>query len=584
MAQSPSQAWPEQLHRAARGGKDAFDRTVFGWLLDLQRMPDIDISQDTLRELLPLLAQWLRAAPLATPREQLRLITVRHALHGLVLASATALDDFLAGALDLPGDILAALPWQRRKFALLGSSRLRKLPDLDAWSTRAPDEAWLFAIAALTQPPIGAATLGNMNAVVDMLADAALPALPFEFLVEVNNASYGITFATHPRKYDARANLNRLLASWSPAAPAATQLAPAAQARKRLVVVSENFTNMGVMDRCYSPVLAGLRDHFHVTWLAEARTRGNTPPGLADDLQFFETAADGFPALATRIAALRPDVVFYPSVGMAPWTLFLACCRLAPLQVASIGHPGPVGTPAIDYLAVPEELAHPDAHLPEPLLTYSGHPIVGAPYRNEAFDAIRALRRQPRSGPPRIGIDASAMKLNHDFLEAIHAVLAAAPAGTRLRFFPNTRGLQHITARAELLALFPDAEVLPGTAFKPYMEALVECDLVLQSFPVGGTNTTIDALALGIPTVCLASTEIQGRTDGMILQRIGLAHALLGCDRADWQDKAVRLLHDDAARAALGERCAAALAATLAAPDDAASDFAARLRALADRD
>ena len=584
MAQSPSQAWPEQLHKAARGGKDAFDRTVFGWLLDLQRMPDIDISQDTLRELLPLLAQWLRAAPLSTAREQLRLMTARHALHGLVLASDTMFDDFLAGALDLPADVLAAQPWQQRKFALLGSTRLRKLPDLRAWSARAPDEAWLFGLAALTQPPIGAATLANMNAIAAMLADASPPVLPYEFLVEVTNASYWITFATHPRKYDARANINRLLASWGPAPLVAVRAAPAAGARKHLVVVSENFTNMGVMDRCYSPVLAGLRDHFHVTWLAEARTRGNTPSGLADDLQFFEIAPEGFPALATRIAALRPDVVFYPSVGMTPWTLFLACCRLAPLQVASIGHPGPIGTPAIDYLAVPAELAHLEAHLPEPLLTYTGHPIAGAPYQNQAFEAIRARRRQPRPGPPRIGIDASAMKLNHEFLEAIRAVLAAAPAGTRLRFFPNTRGLQHVTARMELLALFPDAEVLQGTPFKPYMEALVECDLILQSFPVGGTNTTIDALALGIPTVCLASTEIQGRTDGMILQRIGLADALLGCDRADWQDKAVRLLHDDAARGALGERCAAALAATLAAPDAAASDFAARLRALADRD
>src|SRR6185437_3227592 len=49
-----------------------------------------------------------------------------------------------------------------------------------------------------------------------------------------------------------------------------------------------------------------------------------------------------------EVARDRPDVIFYPEVGMDPATCSLAALRLAPLQVASWGHPTTTGLPTID--------------------------------------------------------------------------------------------------------------------------------------------------------------------------------------------------------------------------------------------
>ncbi len=43
-----------------------------------------------------------------------------------------------------------------------------------------------------------------------------------------------------------------------------------------------------------------------------------------------------------------PDVLFYPEIGMDPQCAKLAALRLAPLQVASWGHPITTGLPEID--------------------------------------------------------------------------------------------------------------------------------------------------------------------------------------------------------------------------------------------
>jgi protein O-GlcNAc transferase len=57
----------------------------------------------------------------------------------------------------------------------------------------------------------------------------------------------------------------------------------------------------------------------------------------------------------------RPDVMFYPEVGMDPATCALAALRLAPTQVASWGHPVTTGLPSIDLFLSGEQLERPDA-------------------------------------------------------------------------------------------------------------------------------------------------------------------------------------------------------------------------------
>jgi predicted O-linked N-acetylglucosamine transferase (SPINDLY family) len=49
------------------------------------------------------------------------------------------------------------------------------------------------------------------------------------------------------------------------------------------------------------------------------------------------------------ISSQNLDILIYPEIGIHPMTIQLASMRLAPIQIASWGHPETTGLPTIDY-------------------------------------------------------------------------------------------------------------------------------------------------------------------------------------------------------------------------------------------
>ena len=104
-------------------------------------------------------------------------------------------------------------------------------------------------------------------------------------------------------------------------------------------------------------------------------------PGRKDETtRFFEEHADAvfmMPEdldLARRIiASARLDILFYPDIGMEPFTYFLAFSRLAPVQCAFYGHPVTTGIRTIDYFISHQdcEVAEGDDHYSERLVRLS---------------------------------------------------------------------------------------------------------------------------------------------------------------------------------------------------------------------
>ena len=115
-------------------------------------------------------------------------------------------------------------------------------------------------------------------------------------------------------------------------------------------------------------------------------------------------------ARARRLEALpaaeQPDVLYMPSVGMFVLTVFMSNLRVAPLQVAGLGHPATTHSDRIDCVSVEEDYVGDPACFSERLLKL---PKDGQPYRpSVALPEIVA-----RIPPPRerleIVITASAM-------------------------------------------------------------------------------------------------------------------------------------------------------------------------------
>ena len=76
----------------------------------------------------------------------------------------------------------------------------------------------------------------------------------------------------------------------------------------------------------------------------------------------------------------------------------------------------------------------------------------------------------------------------------------------------NVRGAMFVGGSYSHRSTSVDAEKTLNK-YPEYMESLSKCDLALFSFPFGGTNSTIDALILGLPMVSMLGKEPHAMSD-----------------------------------------------------------------------
>jgi predicted O-linked N-acetylglucosamine transferase (SPINDLY family) len=86
------------------------------------------------------------------------------------------------------------------------------------------------------------------------------------------------------------------------------------------------------------------------------------------------------------------------------------------------------------------------------------------------------------------------------------------------------------------------------------MQIITACDINLSPFPFGGLHSVIDSLRQGLPVVAMDCPEPHGRTDAMLLRRLGMPEWLIAKDEEEYVAAALRLIDDDALRVSLSER------------------------------
>jgi CRISPR-associated protein Csy1 len=148
----------------------------------------------------------------------------------------------------------------------------------------------------------------------------------------------------------------------------------------------------------------------------------------------------------------------------------------------------------------------------------------------------------------------------HPATDALLArVLAAAPAA-RLVVFEGRHPALTAKFRARVDAAFARegvraAErviVLPQCGHDDYMRINAVCDAMLDTLRWSGGNTSLDALAAGLPVVTLPGRFMRGRQSAGMLQLIGLGD-LVARDEDGYVRLAARLasdraFHDEQAR------------------------------------
>lgn len=276
--------------------------------------------------------------------------------------------------------------------------------------------------------------------------------------------------------------------------------------------------------------------------------------------EHYRRILDTAPRVADAVLADRLDALVFPDVGMDTASYLLAGMRLAPVQCAGWGHPVTTGQAGIDHflscaLMEPEGA---EAHYTERLVRLPG---IGTRYARPggASGKSRADLGMPESG--RLYLCPQSLFKIHPDNDALFAGVLVADPGARLVFFrdhdePLTEHFQDRLFRelARYGAGGPSRTVfLPRMGHCDYLRVNALCDAMLDTLHWSGGNTSLDALAAGLPVVTLPGRFMRGRQSLAMLRLAGLED-LVARDEADFVRIAVRLGADRGWRGEVGAR------------------------------
>ncbi|HET7729193.1 MAG TPA: tetratricopeptide repeat protein [Usitatibacter sp.] len=293
---------------------------------------------------------------------------------------------------------------------------------------------------------------------------------------------------------------------------------------------------------------------------------------VADDTRTIAAAAGTFRhlpgrplyTLAQHVAADELDILVFPELGMHADTFTLASLRLAPVQCAGWGHPNTTGLENVDWFVSSEAMEPPGAesHYSERLALLPG---LGTYY---ALPPGAAAGSRADFGIPEdctaYLVPQSLFKIHPDNDELIAEVLARDPKGMAVMFASNhdvltqafaTRLARSLRKRGMDInerVLF----IAPNIPHPSYLALNRVCDVMLDTLHWSGGNTSLDALATGLPVVTLPGGLMRGRQSQAMLRMLGLEE-LIAQDVEDYVAKAVALGGDAGHRRSISERIAA---------------------------
>jgi predicted O-linked N-acetylglucosamine transferase (SPINDLY family) len=265
-------------------------------------------------------------------------------------------------------------------------------------------------------------------------------------------------------------------------------------------------------------------------------------------------------SIAASVLADDLDILVYPELGMDNTSFLLAAMRLAPVQCAGWGHPVTSGHANIDYYfsSAAMEPDNAELHYSEKLIlleglgTYYSKPALPTPARRADFALPegKTLYLCPQS----------LFKIHPDNDALLAHILERDPDGVIVLFagrHPNiTNAIFARLAQAlRVRGLEPQGRgiILPSMAHDDYLRVNMLCDVMLDTLHWSGGNTTLDALACGLPVVTLPGEFMRGRQSYGMLKCMGLDE-LIAKDQDDYIEIAIKIGTDTAWRQKVVQR------------------------------
>jgi predicted O-linked N-acetylglucosamine transferase (SPINDLY family) len=264
-------------------------------------------------------------------------------------------------------------------------------------------------------------------------------------------------------------------------------------------------------------------------------------------------------AARAALAAKEFDILYYQDVGMEPLSYCLALARLAPVQVTSFGHPDTTGIPNVDYY-ISSDLYEPNeaqANYSEKLVALPGVGTLAYYYTPRLPGPIPTRDEYGLGDAQHLYLCPQTLFKVQPQMDALFAAIVERdPQATLVLIDAGHRGLRPALERrfrAHSEGMADRVRFVPAMPFARYLGLVANADVILDTVHFNGYNTTLEALALGVPVVTLPRAFQRGRHGLGMYEAMGFQE-LVAVDEADYAAKAVRLATDPAYRAHCVER------------------------------
>lgn len=231
--------------------------------------------------------------------------------------------------------------------------------------------------------------------------------------------------------------------------------------------------------------------------------------------------------IAELILSKKLDAILFPEVGMDIVTKALACLRLAPIQMASWGHPETTGLSTIDYFISAESL-EPEVsaiNYREKLITL---PKLGTYFESEAIGATELNLQKFNIDTSQPILLCAGSPSKYSPLDDYVLIEIAQGLGDCQFIFFNFQEELTTILKDRLYRAFNKVNLKPEKFLKfiPFLRRnefyglMMQADLYLDTMGFSGFNTAVHAINCNLPVITKEGLFMRGRLASAILRNL----------------------------------------------------------------
>lgn len=425
-----------------------------------------------------------------------------------------------------------------------------------------------IAYTCLLTQPIPALTKESnigFNYLLESARNFPLFELPtFEDLGRLNFPFFACSYATSPNKYEFKkwltSQIRHNLPQWlSPITKNYIENVPLlrSQHKMKIGIMLEQYSQDHAMYRCFNSAISGIAEQYELIAFTDKKDTDKADLSTFDKVVVFQDVFE-VNANIELICQENIDVLFYPSIGMKFWGIYLSQLRLAPMQVMMGGHPSSSFSPEIDYILLPLE-----QHQVTDCLPYFSEKIVTAEKSWKELnthvmhsDLTSSFIEEhnhflAENNQIKIAINGVLTKVTHSIIDVCKKIQERSTKKVIFIFFSaySSNHLAYLSAKSQLKKELKLFELSPFTDYLEYMNVISKCHMLLPTLPFGGSNSNIDAMILNKPKFFIkGKAQIYTKSDLWEWERLGLVDEL-GCENEnELIEKSINIIENEASR------------------------------------